>query len=97
MAKKSDDVRKISAKHLELLHELNTKIRDSINKVGTLELDLSIVKTRQEELQRQSKSVKDSWLVIIKDRNEYAEELRKEYGNDITIDQTTGEIQEVTK
>jgi len=92
MAKKSTDVRKISPAHLERLHELNAKIRGIIEKVGTLELDITTVNKRQEDLQRESKSHKDAWLNVIKDRNDYAEELRKEYGNDIAIDQTTGEI-----
>jgi riboflavin biosynthesis pyrimidine reductase len=92
MATKSEDVKKISSVHLKRLHELNAKIGAIIDKVGTLELDIAVLNLQVDELKRESKSNKDTWLNVVKDRNEYANELRSEYGDNITIDQTTGEI-----
>ena len=92
MATKSEDVKKISSVHLKRLHELNAKIGAIIDKVVTLELDIAVLNLQVDELKRESKSNKDTWLNVVKDRNEYANELRSEYGDNITIDQTTGEI-----
>jgi FtsZ-binding cell division protein ZapB len=92
MATKSEDVKKISSAHLKRLHDLNAKIRAIIDRVGTLELDIAVLNIQVDELKRESKSNKDTWLNVVKDRNEYANELRSEYGDNITIDQTTGEI-----
>jgi|TARA_Y100000310_G_C20364096_1_gene660349 hypothetical protein len=92
MATKSEDVKKISPVHLKRLHDLNAKIRAIIDRVGTLELDIAVLNIQVDELKRESKSNKDTWLNVVKDRSEYANELRSEYGDNITIDQTTGEI-----
>ena len=92
MATKSEDVKKISSAHLKRLHDLNAKIRAIIDRVGTLELDIAVLTVQMDELKKESKSNKDTWLNVVKDRNEYANELRSEYGDNITIDQTTGEI-----
>ena len=92
MATKSEDVKKISSVQLKRLHELNAKIGAIIERVGTLELDIAVLNIQVDELKRESKSNKDTWLNVVKDRNEYANELRSEYGDNITIDQTTGEI-----
>ena len=92
MATKSEDVKKISSVQLKRLHELNAKIGAIIERVGTLELDIAVLNIQVDELKRESKSNKDTWLNVVKDRSEYANELRSEYGDNITIDQTTGEI-----
>ena len=92
MATKSEDVKKISPVHLKRLHDLNAKIRAIIDRVGTLELDIAVLNIQVDELKRESKSNKDTWLNVVKDRSEYANELRSEYGDNISIDQTTGEI-----
>ena len=92
MATKSEDVKKISSVQLKRLHELNAKIGAIIERVGTLELDIAVLNLQVDELKRESKSNKDTWLNVVKDRSEYANELRSEYGDNISIDQTTGEI-----
>jgi riboflavin biosynthesis pyrimidine reductase len=92
MATKSEDVKKISSAHLKRLHDLNAKIRAIIDRVGTLELDIAVLTVQMDELKEESKSNKDTWLNVVKDRSEYANELRSEYGDNISIDQTTGEI-----
>ncbi len=92
MATKSEDVKKISSAHLKRLHDLNAKIRAIIDRVGTLELDIAVLTVQMDELKKESKSNKDTWLNVVKDRSEYANELRSEYGDNISIDQTTGEI-----
>ena len=92
MATKSEDVKKISSAHLKRLHDLNAKIRAIIDRVGTIELDIAVLTVQMDELKKESKSNKDTWLNVVKDRSEYANELRSEYGDNISIDQTTGEI-----
>ena len=94
MAKNNQETKQetISQEHLDRLQELNINARKAVQTVGELELDLALVEQRRIMLEQQSKETKQAYLDLLEERNVYAEELRKEYGDNISIDPNTGII-----